>query len=291
VKDFFISYNSNDHSWAVWLAWQLEEAGYTTILKAWDFRPGSNFIQRMQEAATDAKRTIAVLSPDYLASIYTQSEWQAAFNQDPMGEKGIFLPVRVREVELTGLLKQIVYIDLVALNESAAREAILNGVRSMRTKPQTPPSFPQGAGHTVNQPTIYPGEQDIASPTERKLSHKKKAGRCRPFSVNLTVLRLEKGQQISVSLIKGCTPNDTAFYSFTFVIRRSHGAEWLEEVNLKVTVGEDMTERAQKLMDSGLSQSQLAWIQGPIATRAKELADGTENDLRLSNLTERMLTL
>jgi hypothetical protein len=42
VKDFFISYNSADKGWAEWIAWQLEEAGYTTILQAWDFRWRSN---------------------------------------------------------------------------------------------------------------------------------------------------------------------------------------------------------------------------------------------------------
>lgn len=29
MKDFFISYNSADRTWAEWIAWQLEEAGYT----------------------------------------------------------------------------------------------------------------------------------------------------------------------------------------------------------------------------------------------------------------------
>ena len=42
MKDFFISYNSADRQWAEWIAWQLEEAGYTTVLQAWDFRPGPN---------------------------------------------------------------------------------------------------------------------------------------------------------------------------------------------------------------------------------------------------------
>jgi TIR domain-containing protein len=35
--DFFISYRASDKSWAEWVAWQLEEAGYTTFLQAWAF--------------------------------------------------------------------------------------------------------------------------------------------------------------------------------------------------------------------------------------------------------------
>ena len=49
--DFFISYHNADAGWASWIAWQLEQAGFTTILQAWDFRPGSNFVLEMQNAA------------------------------------------------------------------------------------------------------------------------------------------------------------------------------------------------------------------------------------------------
>lgn len=61
--DFFISYNRADTNWAEWIAWQLEEAKYSTILQAWDFRPGSNFVLDMQKAAENALRTVMVLSP------------------------------------------------------------------------------------------------------------------------------------------------------------------------------------------------------------------------------------
>ncbi|RXK82593.1 toll/interleukin-1 receptor domain-containing protein [Chlorobaculum sp. 24CR] len=47
-KDFFISYTSADRQWAEWIAWHLEQAGYSTIIQAWDFHPGSNVILEMQ---------------------------------------------------------------------------------------------------------------------------------------------------------------------------------------------------------------------------------------------------
>ena len=31
MKDFFISYNQADRAWAEWIAWILEEAGYTVV--------------------------------------------------------------------------------------------------------------------------------------------------------------------------------------------------------------------------------------------------------------------
>ena len=61
----------------------LEASGCSTVLQAWDFVPGSNFVIEMQKAAGSARKTIAVLSPDYLNSAYAASEWAAAFSLAP----------------------------------------------------------------------------------------------------------------------------------------------------------------------------------------------------------------
>jgi hypothetical protein len=39
-KDCFISYTSADQAWALWIADTLVRAGSTTVLQAWDSRPG-----------------------------------------------------------------------------------------------------------------------------------------------------------------------------------------------------------------------------------------------------------
>jgi len=148
MKDFFISYTKVDQPWAEWIAWKLEEAGYTTAIQAWDFKPGANFVLEMQNAATMANRTIAVLSPKYLESSFTQPEWAAAIAQDPTGRKQKLMPVRIAPCELTGLLASIVYIDLVGLPEEDARAALL-GALSTRKKPSSSPAFP---GVTAPQP-------------------------------------------------------------------------------------------------------------------------------------------
>ena len=141
-RDFFISYNRHDKDWAEWIAWQLENAGYTTFLQSWDFRPGGNFVADMQEAATNSERTIAVLSQTYLDSQFTLPEWNAAFALDPTGKKGLLLPVKVRECDPTGLLSQIVYIDLTGLVSGQAVDRLLSGVKRGRAKPSTTPGFP-----------------------------------------------------------------------------------------------------------------------------------------------------
>ena len=102
TKDFFISYNKADATWAEWIAWVLEEHGYTVTIQAWDFRPGGNFVLDMQRAAQDCDRTIAVLSEDYLNALYTQPEWAAAFKQDPTSRDRKLLPIRVAPCQPTG---------------------------------------------------------------------------------------------------------------------------------------------------------------------------------------------
>ncbi len=166
MKDFFVSYNGKDKTWAEWVAWQLEEAGYTTIIQAWDFRPGGNFALDMQQAAEQAERTIAVLSQNYLDALYTQPEWAAAFAQDPTGMNKTLLPVRVQECELKGMWSQIVYIDLVGVAEAQAKETLLTGLQVGRAKPTTAPGFP-GSGTTAPaqlEKPPFPDETSSAPP-------------------------------------------------------------------------------------------------------------------------------
>ncbi len=71
IRDFFISYTHADQRWAEWIAWQLEEAGYSVMIQAWDFVAGGHFVHEMDTAAKKATCTIAILSPDYFASDFT----------------------------------------------------------------------------------------------------------------------------------------------------------------------------------------------------------------------------
>jgi hypothetical protein len=140
--DFFVSYTQADRVWAEWIAWELESAGYRVLIQAWDFRPGSNFVLEMQKSAAETDRTIAVVSQNYLDSMFAQPEWAAAFSRDPRGEARRLLLVRVEECNLSGLIQQLIYIDLVGLDEEEARSALLSGVMPDRAKPISAPAFP-----------------------------------------------------------------------------------------------------------------------------------------------------
>lgn len=148
-KDFFISYNRADEEKAIWINCILKLNGYATVIQAEDFGPGNNFVLAMQKAATEATRTIAVLSPDYLQSQFTAPEWAAAFLKDPMGEQRILIPVKVRPVELTGLLKAIVYIDLLDIDEEEAEAHLISKIQNIAGRPR--PVFKKSESHVVSK--------------------------------------------------------------------------------------------------------------------------------------------
>src|ERR1035438_444146 len=127
--DFFLSYTQADRAWAEWIAWLLEEDGHRVLVQAWDFVPGSNWIQGMQGGTRDAARTIAVLSPDYLESVYGSAEWQAAWAQDPAGTGRKLLVVRVKDCGRPGLLAGGVGGDVFGGGAAGGRGGRGGGVR------------------------------------------------------------------------------------------------------------------------------------------------------------------
>jgi tetratricopeptide (TPR) repeat protein len=146
--DFFVSYTAADQAWAEWIAGELEAAGHTTTLQAWDFRPGENFVLRMSQALEQSERVLAVLSPRYFASAYATDEWTAALARDPQGRDRL-LPVRIEPCELPPLIANRIYIDLVGLDERTAAANLRAGIVQERARP---------AGHRP-----FPGDGQLAA--------------------------------------------------------------------------------------------------------------------------------
>ncbi len=146
--DFFVSYQQADRGWAEWIAWQLENAGHSALLQAWDFVPGTNWITLMQDGVTRSARVIAVLSDAYIGSVFGAAEWQAIWALDPAGAARRVIPVRVADCERPGLLGGIAGIDLFGIPEPQALQRLqdaINQALAGRAKPLSPPSFPATA--------------------------------------------------------------------------------------------------------------------------------------------------
>jgi len=162
--DFFVSYTQADRAWAEWIAWVLEDDEHCRVLiQAWDFVAGSHWVQGMQSGVQRASHTIAVLSSDYLSSVYGSAEWRAAWAEDPEGAERNLLPVRVSDCDRPGLLREIVSVDLFGINEAVAklrlRQMVLEAIGG-RSKPDksNPPRFPGQA--PISEPR-FPGAPTV----------------------------------------------------------------------------------------------------------------------------------
>ena len=195
--EIFISYSPADERWATWIAWELETAGYRTMLQAWDFVPGTNFIDFMDRGLSQAAVVVAVLSRHYLNSTYGRLEWQAALRADPVHPATRLVTIRIDDCRLDGLLATITYIDLVRITDPhEARELLLQRIRHAlagRAKqaaeyPQST-DYPQAADSQLAQrhleatvvPTALPATMQ-AAPAETLTAHAVPRSRRAPAS-------------------------------------------------------------------------------------------------------------
>lgn len=143
MKDFFISYTKSDRAYAITIKGWLDDAGYSVAMQEPDFEAGSNFVLEMDRAAKEANRTIGLLSEDYLTSKFTQPEWAAAFARDPTGSDRLLALIRVKPCDVKGLLRQVVFIDIVGLDIEAARTRVLDQLAARSGSRSLPVSSPK----------------------------------------------------------------------------------------------------------------------------------------------------
>ena len=101
---------------------------------------------------------------------------------------------------------------------------------------------------------------------------------CKPFSITLAVLAPDNKRQISFGITKGCITDDQAFYVLNFILRDLVDGDFQDRVRLHVEIGDTDSEKAQRMIDRGLTMTQLSWLQGPVTNKTKSLAAGTTQD-------------
>ncbi len=148
-KDFFVSHAGADRAWAEWVAWQLEDAGYSVELDVWDWAAGQNFITAMDHALARCDRVVALFSAAYFEpERYTAEEWASSLVHVPGATERRLVPVRVEAVatdKVPPLLRPLLARDVFGADEQAARRALLEAVTGPG-RPARRPGFPGRAG-------------------------------------------------------------------------------------------------------------------------------------------------
>jgi len=119
--DVFVSYCPADEGWAAWIAWQLEVAGFRTLLRAWDLPVGSPVEDFAERGMRSAAVTLAVLSRAYLGPGRGTAERQVALRTDPAR----LVTVRVEDGPLAGVPPTLPAVDLGSLTDPRAATAVL----------------------------------------------------------------------------------------------------------------------------------------------------------------------
>nr|MBA2323353.1 TIR domain-containing protein [Pseudonocardiales bacterium] len=118
----FVSYCPADESWAAWIAYRLEVAGYRTLLQAWDLERGTSLVEFTQHAMQVAAVTIAVLSRAYLTYPQMASERQLALRADV----GRLVTVRVEDCPPEGVRIGATHLDLSRVTDARMAEGMLS---------------------------------------------------------------------------------------------------------------------------------------------------------------------
>src|SRR5205807_4645686 len=152
-----ISYHTADRAWGDWIAWQLEEAGYSTMRQDCQLVGGPDFVARAVFGAMHSARTMVLLSPDYLPPEMTPEEWKAAFARDPAGDLGLLVPVRVRVCDTRGFVLPNASVELAGLNKIEAVERLLEAAGGRRPKARPPAAPGQIAVPLMESQPPFPG--------------------------------------------------------------------------------------------------------------------------------------
>ena len=188
----FISYRSTDKAWAELIAWQLERANYRVIIQSWDFTSAKSFVGQMDDALAKGARLLAVLSPAYFTSDYTNAEWRAAFAADPSGREGRICCVRVVEFKVPGLLAAYPYVDLFGVDPDEVHRRLLAHVDLSRRKPQGEPPLPPSAKTVPHSSSLGPDVKKV-----RQIRNRHFTGR----DAELTLIAARLAQGASVALV------------------------------------------------------------------------------------------
>src|SRR3954451_20927691 len=126
-RDFFVSFNQADRDWATWIAWVLEENGYSVVFQDWDFR--GSFVEHMHQASLRADHVLAVLSDNYLRSEFARSEAWAALARDPVGCQDRVVTVKIGPTGDLGLFSHFAFLDLTSGSEADAERLLVQRVK------------------------------------------------------------------------------------------------------------------------------------------------------------------
>jgi tetratricopeptide (TPR) repeat protein len=164
--DVFISYSHKDNEWVCdWLLPRLEAAGLQVCIDFRNFEVGLPSLVNMEHAVERSRKTLLVLTPNWIASEWTNFEALLVQTEDPSGLRRRTLPLMLARCESPKRIAMLTYADFCA---SAHREReLLRLIRALGAEAGQPEyaaqSPPPKAGPEVDREQVHIPRQEIAT--------------------------------------------------------------------------------------------------------------------------------
>jgi hypothetical protein len=156
--DIFISYNHAEREWVRGeLLPRLESAGLKVCIDYRDFEIGLPSLINMERAVENNRHTIAILTPDWIASEWCEFECLLTSTTDPSGRKRKLLPLMLKPCQLPTRIKFLTYTDFTKPSEHEERFSSL--LRQLRTRFITAAISPFVAGPPITDPRHFFGRE------------------------------------------------------------------------------------------------------------------------------------
>jgi len=148
--DAFISYSHCDKEWVQgWLLPQLEKAGLRVCIDFRCFEPGAPILTEMERAVVESRKTLLVLTPDYLASEWAEFENILASTLDPAARQRRVIPLLLKPCELPLRTRALTYLDFTGSESELQFQRLVAAIRSesksTQSLPASPPVLPKAS--------------------------------------------------------------------------------------------------------------------------------------------------
>ena len=135
--DVFISYSHKDGEWVRnTLLPRLEAVGLSVYIDYRDFVPGLPSLVNMENAVEHSRKTLIVLTPDWVKSEWTVFESLLIQTDDPAGRRVRMIPLLLEPCKLPRRIAILTYVDFTRPDDlSLAWERLLNALGAKLREP------------------------------------------------------------------------------------------------------------------------------------------------------------
>lgn len=154
--DVFISYSSKDDEWVTkTLLPRIEQAGLKVCIDFRDFAAGKAALHNMRDASKSSRRTLLVMTPNWIASEWTAYENILSRTNDPSGLKQKTIPLLLETCEIPEDISILTFINFTRADRlDLAWRQLLTALGAPPELP--PPKEPEHANWYLAHPYPMP---------------------------------------------------------------------------------------------------------------------------------------